>query len=84
MPLRKKIKKFIYKNFIYKNVELTPRGYYFKNYCDKIVNSTLDNRIMAYEELIEHIKFQLATINGIVLDREETAKFILETYEEIL
>lgn len=82
--LLEKINKFINKNIIYRGAELTPKGEYFKNYCTEIVNSTLNSKIMSYEDLIDYIRLQLAEIHGIVLNRKETAEFILETYEEIL
>ena len=78
------IRKWINRNIIYRNAELTPKGECFKNYCKQIENNTLENKISSYEEFIEYIRCKIAEECGMTFDREETAEFILMTYEEIL
>lgn len=82
--LLRKIKRFVNKNILYKGVELTPRGECFKNYCTRIAEEDNDSVISAYEDFLEHIRYQVADTFGIVLNRKETAEFILEAYKEIL
>lgn len=80
----RKIKKFIRKNVVYKDVELTPKGECFKNYCESILKQEVEGKIMAYEELLDYFRLMIAENFGMVLDREDTAEFILEAYKEIL
>lgn len=78
-----KIRRWINRNIIYRNATLTPKGECFKNYCKQIEDETLKNKIDAYEDFIEYIRYKIAEDCGMVFDREETASFILMTYEEI-
>lgn len=80
----RQLKRLWNKHIVYKDAKLTPKGECFKSYCEQIVNKNLKNRLAAYEEFIYHIAYMVAEDYGIILNREETAEFILASYEEIL
>lgn len=80
----KKLRSLWNKHVKYKGVSLTPKGECFKEYCEQIVNDTLNDSIQSYEDILYDTQDILLKDHKIFLDRKEAAEFILATYEEIL
>ena len=80
----RKLKWLWNKYIVYRGAELTPKGECFKKYCEQIVDDTLNNYIGSYEDFIYYIQELLTVDHNLVLNRKETAEFIINTYKEIL
>lgn len=76
--------KHLWNRYKYKGAELTPKGQCFKHYCEQIYDDTLESTISAYEDFLWYIRDLVAEDFGLLLDKKETAEFILKSYEEIL
>ena len=67
----------------YRGIQLTPKGEYFKSYCEQICNNSLQKTISSYEEFIDDLRLMIVEDYKMLLSREEVAEFILIIYREI-
>ena len=80
----KELRKFWNKHIRYRNVQLTPKGESFRNYCKQIFDNSLKDEIEAYEDFIWYIQEMVLIDYNIELSRKESVELILKSYEEIL